>query len=203
FVKSRWGFDVVVWKGDGEKSFGSKWIVWINSHGYDVETSSPHIQEQNGDAERAGGILQILDKILPRAEIGYLVSYDSKNIFRIWIPSRNIVISTRDVTFDPTEGYSPNSPSPIIANEFLEVLQVPQLEIDSSDNNIEIYEKKDDLEVHSVESPKTRAAEKVDQNDSVTLPIQKFSELKEAEHKIKKIPKGYVEVMEDNDKRPK
>ena len=34
-----------------------------------------------------------------RAFIGYLVGYDSTNIFRIWIPSKQKVISTRDVTF--------------------------------------------------------------------------------------------------------
>ncbi|RKF58065.1 hypothetical protein GcM3_184042, partial [Golovinomyces cichoracearum] len=105
--------------------------------------------------------------------------------------------------FDSTEGYSPNSPCPIISNETLEVLEVPQLEIDSSDNNIEICEKQDDLEVYGVESPKIRAAEKVDQNYSVTLPMEKFSELEEAEHSIKKIPKGYLEVMENSDERPK
>jgi hypothetical protein len=39
------------------------------------------------------------EKLQPRAHIGYLVGYDSTNIYRIWIPSRNKVIRTRDVTF--------------------------------------------------------------------------------------------------------
>jgi transposase InsO family protein len=41
-----------------------------------------------------------LRKLDPRAHIGYLVGYDSTNIFRIWIPHQGKVISTRDVIFD-------------------------------------------------------------------------------------------------------
>ena len=41
-------------------------------------------------------------KLDPRAHIGYLVGYDSTNIFRVWIPHRAEVISTRDVLFDET-----------------------------------------------------------------------------------------------------
>jgi len=47
------------------------------------------------------------DKLLPRNFIGYFVGYDSTNIFRIWIPSRNQVIRTRDVEFDHESRYSP------------------------------------------------------------------------------------------------
>lgn len=39
-------------------------------------------------------------KMQPRAHIGYLVGYDSRNIYRIWIPSKKRVVRTRDVTFD-------------------------------------------------------------------------------------------------------
>jgi hypothetical protein len=50
-----------------------------------------------------------LDKILPKAHIGYLVGYDSSNIFRIWIPSKEIVISTCDVTFNERKRYDLNA----------------------------------------------------------------------------------------------
>jgi len=43
-----------------------------------------------------------LNKLDPRAHIGYLVGYDSTNIYRIWIPHTGKVISTRDVIFDET-----------------------------------------------------------------------------------------------------
>jgi hypothetical protein len=44
-----------------------------------------------------------LQKLNPRAHIGYLVGYDSTNIFRIWIPHQGKVISSRDVIFDEDE----------------------------------------------------------------------------------------------------
>lgn len=49
------------------------------------------------DTHRGKSRLQRLD---PKAWIGYLVGYRSSNIYRIWIPSLARVISTRDVVFD-------------------------------------------------------------------------------------------------------
>jgi hypothetical protein len=43
--------------------------------------------------------IKAADKTEPRAHIGYLVGYDSFNIFRVWIPSLDRVIRTRDVIF--------------------------------------------------------------------------------------------------------
>lgn len=40
------------------------------------------------------------NKLDPNAWIGYLVGYDSTNIYRIWVPKLNRVIRTRDVIFD-------------------------------------------------------------------------------------------------------
>ena len=39
-------------------------------------------------------------KLNPRAYIGYLIEYDFINIFRIWIPFKDQIISMRDVLFD-------------------------------------------------------------------------------------------------------
>jgi hypothetical protein len=39
-------------------------------------------------------------KLDPRAYIGYLMGYDSSNIYRIWISSKKKVIRIRDVTFN-------------------------------------------------------------------------------------------------------
>ena len=47
------------------------------------------------------------DKMQPRAFIGYLVGYDSTNIFRIWVPHRGKVVRVRDVHFDETKRYEP------------------------------------------------------------------------------------------------
>ena len=46
-----------------------------------------------------------LQKLEPRAHIGYLVGYSSRNIYRIWIPSKKQVIRIRDVTFDENTHY--------------------------------------------------------------------------------------------------
>lgn len=56
-----------------------------------------------------------LDKLSERAHIGYLVGYDSSNIFRIWIPSKHKIIRSRDVLFDESEGYEPTDPPDLSA----------------------------------------------------------------------------------------
>lgn len=48
-----------------------------------------------------------LDRLEPRAQIGYLIGYNSTNIFRIWIPQLDRVIVSRDVVFDETKTYDP------------------------------------------------------------------------------------------------
>ena len=46
-----------------------------------------------------------LQKLEPRAHIGYLVGYSSRNIYRIWILSKKQVIRIRDVTFNENVHY--------------------------------------------------------------------------------------------------
>ena len=50
------------------------------------------------------------EKMLPRAQIGYLVGYDAHNIWRIWIPKDKKVIRARDCQFDETRQYDPDEP---------------------------------------------------------------------------------------------
>jgi hypothetical protein len=47
-------------------------------------------------------------KLEPRAHLGYLVDYDSTNIYRTWVPSLERVLRTRDVTFDESKLYDPH-----------------------------------------------------------------------------------------------
>jgi hypothetical protein len=49
-------------------------------------------------------------KLEPRAHIGYLVGYQSTNIFRVYIPSEKKVIRTRDVTFNEQLLYDDGQP---------------------------------------------------------------------------------------------
>jgi hypothetical protein len=56
-----------------------------------------------------------LQRLDPKAWIGYLVGYRSSNIYRIWVPSIGKVISTRDVVFDESTIFS-GSEQDIIEN---------------------------------------------------------------------------------------
>ena len=47
-----------------------------------------------------------LQRFNPKAWIGYLIGYSSTNIYRIWIPQLNKVISTRDVVFNEEERFT-------------------------------------------------------------------------------------------------
>ncbi|KAF5186325.1 Transposon ty1-gr2 gag-pol polyprotein, partial [Thalictrum thalictroides] len=288
YVKRRWGFIIVVWKGDGEKSLGTKWLVWINGHGYEVETSSPHTQDQNGDAERSGGVLQIrgaellnifglpdslwkevfptagyllnrsplrslgfktplgflkeyigepspepsiahlqpygckafahiknrpkLSKLTPRAEIGYLVGYDSTNIFRIWIPSRKIVISTRDVTFDPSQGYSPNQKIQV-SNEIIETIKVPDLEVESLQERMEIEQEwesrqvtgdNQDKQLEITSHKEIEAEEESDEDGKVELRDNHSKQSSSTSNSEKRLVgwKGYVEKVSADDGEP-
>ena len=49
-----------------------------------------------------------LQKLQPRAHLGYLVGYSSRNIYRIWVPSKKDVLRVRDVTFDEKTYYQPD-----------------------------------------------------------------------------------------------
>jgi len=55
-----------------------------------------------------------LNKLENKAFIGYLVGYDSTNIFRIWIPSQGRIIASRDVVFDPSQVYDPTEEQPVV-----------------------------------------------------------------------------------------
>ncbi len=44
-----------------------------------------------------------------RAYLGYLVGYEGRNIYRIWVPGRGEVRRTRDVTFKEDEFFDPDA----------------------------------------------------------------------------------------------
>jgi len=96
------------------------------------------------------------NKLDPRAHIGYLVGYNSTNIYRIWIPHTGKVISTRDVIFDENtyfDGKRTDLTAELIAelDTLIEKIELP----DSQAINQAILEEDDDdiLEVISEEIP--------------------------------------------------
>jgi hypothetical protein len=67
--------------------------------------------------ERAAGRDRRGFKVTPRGHIGYLVGYRASNIYRIWIPKLNQVITTRNVTFDEELFYKDAGESQAIVRE--------------------------------------------------------------------------------------
>ncbi|XP_044718854.1 reverse transcriptase (RNA-dependent DNA polymerase) domain-containing protein [Hirsutella rhossiliensis] len=102
----------------------------------------------------------------PHTEIGYLVGYDSTNIFRIWIPSTSEVRRVRDVTFNESIFYDGNDQPPEPIPPRVEV-QLPAHIEDESDYE-EIPTQIDEPEPDPVEqSPSTS-----DQGDATTIVVQ-------------------------------
>ena len=60
--------------------------------------------------DRAAGRNKRSFKVSPRGHIGYLVGYRASNIYRIWIPELDQVITTRNVTFDESLFYGMSEP---------------------------------------------------------------------------------------------
>ena len=94
-------------------------------------------------------------KLQQRANIGYLVGYQSTNTFRIWYPKTDEVVITRDVTFNEKIFWDPNRPDPTealvtVAPEISDVVESPVLE------SHDITEVSDEEEAEEAEAPQTQ-----------------------------------------------
>ncbi|KAM4066305.1 integrase core domain-containing protein [Hirsutella rhossiliensis] len=70
-----------------------------------------------------------LRKLDPRAHIGYLVGYESSNIFKIWVPHKGKVILTRDVIFDEGTFFDGKDIQPELLetiNQLVQKVEVPE-----------------------------------------------------------------------------
>lgn len=231
-IESQFELQVKTIRSDNETSLGNEFNAWIRDKGMVLEFSAPRCPQQNGNAERAGGVIttkartmmihagippqmwphgimtavyllnrlpsRVLNwmspieccnvwkrmrlergesiptdmealanetlpvdkpsikhlkafgcetivtdleipkskKIQARAYVGYLVGYNSSNIFKVWVPSKNKVVAARDVTFhenrfirdrDNKENLDDDQPEPI--EEPKEVDDNPQVNI--------------------------------------------------------------------------
>ncbi len=70
------------------------------------QPSVGHIRSYGCKAYAQNKTLDKLDRLESRAHVGFLVGYHASNIWKIWVPSLNRVILSRDVTFDETKHYS-------------------------------------------------------------------------------------------------
>ncbi|KID94461.1 polyprotein, partial [Metarhizium majus ARSEF 297] len=62
-------------------------------------------------------------KLEPRAHIGYLVGYQSSNIYKIWVPHRNKVILTRDVIFNESAFFENKIAQPELRQTISQLLE--------------------------------------------------------------------------------
>ena len=212
-IKTQWNKTVCVIRMDGETSLIQEHQKLAMELGIICRISAPDTPEQNGSAERSGGVLMTkaramaleallpsnlwpetvicasyitnrtpvcqlgwktpfeivhgskpsyahlhifgcrayaldkhvakTNKLSPRAHIGHLVGYDSTNIFRVWVPSKNKVIRTRDVTFDEDTFYDPKDLDigAVLresAENILNLLEMPEWEELESENENDI-----------------------------------------------------------------
>ena len=61
------------------------------------------------------------DKMEPHALIGYLISFITSNIWHVWIPEQQQVVSTHDVMFNKSKQY--NLADPTSREEDIPVIQ--------------------------------------------------------------------------------
>ncbi|CAE7205213.1 Polyprotein [Pyrenophora teres f. teres] len=80
--------------------------------------------------------LRAADKLESRILISHLVGYQGTNIFRIWLPTKDTIIVTRDVVFEPTlffKGIDGYASTPVI-KEVIELLEYPEVPQDDEIN---------------------------------------------------------------------
>jgi hypothetical protein len=114
------------------------------------------------------------DKLEPRAHLGYLVGYDSTNIYRIWVPSIERVIRTRDVTFDDNQLYDPHDLDIGFAlreeiNRVVDVVETP----DAESVEYEIDDEIEDLDTTVAISVRTQHNTTVQGGRLCTVPTKR------------------------------
>src|SRR5271170_6593873 len=57
FIRRRFGFETKIFHSDNERTLGKRFNTWIKQEGYTFESSAPYTPEQNGAAERSGGMI--------------------------------------------------------------------------------------------------------------------------------------------------
>ena len=122
-------------------------------------------------------------KLQPRAYIGHLVGYRSTNIFRVWIPERHGVISTRDVIFDESrfyEGQLPEEGTSEVERET--IINRIELPVAEAINEGILEEDVEILEYHNDE------AEDISDVDRLDRPDKLIEDLRQAEEQERGLP---------------
>lgn len=67
-------------------------------------------------------------KLAARGVVGYLVGYEASTIYRIWIPSANKVVRTRDVTFNEDLFFEPQQQLQEVTEEVIQLIHIEEEE---------------------------------------------------------------------------
>lgn len=95
YLLNRTPCESIGWKTPFEMLYGRKpWLAGVRVLG-----SLVYVLVKHGIAK--------LDKFEPRAQVGYLVGMEASNIYRIWMPTTNRVLRSRDVRIDESVRYQP------------------------------------------------------------------------------------------------
>ncbi|KAI0992165.1 hypothetical protein K3495_g16021, partial [Podosphaera aphanis] len=112
----------------------------------------------------------------PRAKTGFLVGYNSRNIYRILLLDEEIVIGTRDVTFDETRFVSDhdeltteNYSIPVI--DFTMTTLIPDITFDIEDFPIRNNEPNSQTNDDSNDAERSSIPENTSKSDSHVCPI--------------------------------
>ena len=122
-------------------------------------------------------------KLDAKAHIGFLVGYESTNIYRIWIPHKKKVISVRDVIFDEDEVWD-GKPIQYTAVDIKELDEAIQIIEEPQSDELEDVQLGEDIEI---ESPITRQTDyeaenlDVDNIDTEAETANKLAENEEEE----------------------
>ena len=81
--------------------------------------------------------LNKLDRLESRVHIGYLVGYESTNIFKIWVPALHRVINARDVTFDDSKRFQQDEDFSDVTEQVVRPLEL-QLDEDEAEPLIQL-----------------------------------------------------------------
>ncbi|KAI7772858.1 hypothetical protein LA080_001633, partial [Diaporthe eres] len=95
-------------------------------------------------------------RLEPRAWIGYLVGYQSSNIYRIWIPSTGKIINTRDVIFNEHQVFDGNwegFTDELLTTDIEQLAEWTKRNMLPDNNEIPDPEGEDLLETESLEGP--------------------------------------------------
>ena len=107
-------------------------------------------------------------KTQARAFAGYLIGYESTNIYRIWDPVTYTVRGYRDVTFNENETYSPTAEIPIAED----IRQLRHVEVPLPDALIDLTDEEEEwlIQLPSQRQPNETGADKAPSSSSGTSP---------------------------------